>query len=103
MRLSQLKSLIAQIEAACLPSNPDPDIRLSVERSAVITGPGPLESTTFVDFDLATSQIKTGFIVDHRIVDYGRPEDYIPSPGDYSLPLEVVPHYTKCLPDRNLG
>lgn len=87
MKLSQLKQLIADVEAARVEGNPDPDVQFWVPRTERHPPAGRLESYSFIDFEIdASDEMKA-----HRIDAVCR--DVVQQRGDFTLPLIVVPFY----------
>lgn len=87
MRLSELKALIAQIEAETLSINPDPTIHFWHTRGPHLTEIGLGDGESFVDFDIDT----THEMREHRI---GHTDSQVAQVrGDFTLPLVKVPFY----------
>ena len=91
MKLSQLKEMIAHIEANLtqFPSNPDPDIQFWVQRTENHPKAGPMEADQFIDYTIDMSDTYKA----HR-VDAVAPNVF-QKPGDYTIPLLVAPFYTE--------
>lgn len=96
MRLSDLKALVAEIEAK--KTTDDPKIYFWIHRSN--DKPGPRESDCFINYTLDLNAI-AGSVNEHKIIGPKSGHkgmtvcDTVYEPGDFTFPLTVSPFYAE--------
>ena len=89
MKLSELKALVAALEAA--KTTEDPLVNFWISRGC-LQPVGPKETELFVNFDLDLNAILSKER-EHQVVTCEKP-DTVYALGDYTLPLKVTPFYS---------
>jgi len=91
MKLSELKDLVANIEAAALVTNPDPDIQFWVPRMR-IKDEEVKESQHFVQFEPRVG-IAGVEVQHHRVCVSPDNLAVLAKLGDFHIPASVMPFY----------
>lgn len=87
MRLSDLKRIVAEIEAETVAYNPDPDITFWLPRRPELVEPGPNDSVSFIE----TKINEAAPMCENRVL--GTAIRVVQVNGDFTIPLMTVPFY----------